>query len=274
MNKKILTSSLIFTMMMMVGASPTAIADSGREWLKSAPAFCRSEPYSNLTPKQMSMCDEAAFRYLSKHWQTITAANGQAYEIALDTVTRNLPANVAPRASLRAATVVVYISEGDTFNPDNVLHFYFDCHDRFQTSSRSLWSPTAYAPPLSIAAKISTVACTHTILPNNQTKSPSITNDEIEHTYWGAVAQRVRSFWMLPETIKWDTDLLVQVVITLNKNGEILNVQFDQRSRDPQFDQIVMEAIKKASPMPRFPELMPQETTQIGLKFRPGVLGN
>lgn len=156
----------------------SAMADDGHEWLKSAPAFCRSEPYSNLTPKQMSKCDEAAFRYKKKNWQTITAANGQPYEIALDTIIRPLPTNADPRATLRAATVVVYISEGDTFNLDNVVHFYFDCHDHFQTYSPKHWSPVAYFPPLSIAAKISSAACTHKILRNDQAKPHSKTNDK------------------------------------------------------------------------------------------------
>ena len=131
----------------------------GHKWMESAPAFCRSEPYSNLTPKQMSICNEAAFRYMSKNWKIITATNGQAYEIALDTIQRNLPDDVNPSATLRAATVVVYISEGEVFNPNNVVSFYFDCHERYQTNSRSLWSPSEYAPPLSIAANISSIAC-------------------------------------------------------------------------------------------------------------------
>lgn len=170
---------LFVGLLVVTGIASSAMADDvGHEWMKSAPAFCRSEPYSNLTPKQMSKCDEAAFRYVSKHWQTITAANGQAYEIALDTITRNLPNNLDSGATLRAATVVVYISEGDTFNPDNVVHFYFDCHDHFQTYSPMHWSPVMYFPPLSIAAKISSVACKHTILQNEQAKPPSITNDK------------------------------------------------------------------------------------------------
>ncbi len=178
MNIRIVISSLILAAMQMLVTLPIAMADDdGHEWLKSAPAFCRSEPYSNLTPKQMSKCNEAAFRYMSKNWKTIKASNGQVYEIALDTITRPLPANSDPRASLRAASVLVYISEGDTFNLDNVLHFYFDCHDRFQTSS-SYWSPTTYAPPLSIAAKISSIACKHTILRTNQVEPRSTTNDK------------------------------------------------------------------------------------------------
>jgi len=170
----------IFVGLFMVSSfmSLAMAGDDGAEWLKSAPAFCRSEPYSNLSPKQMSKCDEAAFRHLSKHWKTIKAVNGQTYEVALDTVQRDLPSNVDPRAKLRAATVVVYVSEGDTFDIDNVVRFYFDCHDRYQTSSRSVWSSSEYAPPLSIAAKISLVACTQTILRNNQDKPTPIINDK------------------------------------------------------------------------------------------------
>ncbi|MGH8540540.1 MAG: hypothetical protein ACRETW_08560 [Stenotrophobium sp.] len=134
-NKKIQISKLIFMATLISSASPMAMADGGHKWMGSAPSFCRSEPYGKLTPKQMSICDEAAFRYLSKNWKTITASNGQAYEIALDTITRPLPANSDGGATLRAASVLVYMPEGSTFNPDNVFHFYFDCHDRFQTFS-------------------------------------------------------------------------------------------------------------------------------------------
>ena len=177
MNKKILISGLTLAAILMVATLPMAMADDGHKWMESAPAFCRSEPYENLTPKQMSMCDEAAFRYMSKNWKTITASNGQTFEIALDTITRPLPDDYGGGATLRAASVFVYISEGDTFNPANVFDFYFDCHDRFQTFS-SRWSPTTYAPPLSIAAKISSVACKHTILRTNQVKPSSTANDK------------------------------------------------------------------------------------------------
>lgn len=96
----------------------------------------------------------------------------------------------------------------------------------------------------------------------------------VEQQYWGAVAQRVKSFWVLPEMRKWDSSLLAQVVITINKEGEVISIQFDQRSKDPLFDQLVEKTIRSASPMPRFPALMQQETTEIGFKFRPGELGN
>jgi uncharacterized protein len=133
-------------------------SQTGHEWMRSAPAFCQSRPYSSLTPEEMASCDEAAFRYLSKNWQNVTASNGQVYEIAMDTIYDNLPPNVDPAATLRAATVVVYESKGKLFNARNVQQFYFDCRDHFQTFQQG-WSPVTYAPPLSVAAKIASIAC-------------------------------------------------------------------------------------------------------------------
>jgi colicin import membrane protein len=92
--------------------------------------------------------------------------------------------------------------------------------------------------------------------------------------YTASVVQRVRSYWILPEMRSWDTTLLAQVVITINKEGEVLRIQFEQRSRDPLFDQMVERTIRSASPMPRFPAIMQQETMEVGFNFKPGELGN
>ena len=96
----------------------------------------------------------------------------------------------------------------------------------------------------------------------------------VEQTYWASVAQRVRNLWVLPEMRKWDANLLAMVVITINKSGEVTRIQFDQRSTDPHFDQLVEKTIRSAAPMPPFPALMQQETTVVGFKFKPGELGN
>jgi hypothetical protein len=133
-------------------------SQTGLEWLKSAAAFCSSKPYSSLTPEQMASCEESAFHNLWKNWRNVTASNGQVYEVALDTIYRNLPSNMDSGATLRAATVIVYESQGQPFNPNNVRHFYFDCHDRFQTFQQE-WFPVTYFPPLSVVAEIASIAC-------------------------------------------------------------------------------------------------------------------
>ncbi len=127
----------------------------GHEWMKSAPAFCRSESYSNLTPKQIAICNEVAFRSTSKNWENVKASNGQVYEVALDTINHNLS---GLRTNLLAASVQVYENQGEPFNLNNVITFYFDCHDHFQTFQEG-WSPVSYAPPLSVVGRIASIAC-------------------------------------------------------------------------------------------------------------------
>jgi len=95
----------------------------------------------------------------------------------------------------------------------------------------------------------------------------------VEQTYWQAVADKVKSKWVLPEMRRWDASLVAKVVITIRKNGEVTSIQFDQRSKDPLFDQLVEKTIKNAAPMPPFPILMQQESTEVGFKFLPGELG-
>ena len=96
----------------------------------------------------------------------------------------------------------------------------------------------------------------------------------VEQSYWGRVAERVRSKWVLPEMRAWDPTLLAQVFITINRNGDVVNIEFEGRSRDPLFDQLVEKTIRSAAPMPPFPPLMQQDTTGVGFKFKPGELGN
>ena len=96
----------------------------------------------------------------------------------------------------------------------------------------------------------------------------------IEQQYWAQVAQRVRSYWVLPEMRSWDTSLLASVVITINSDGQVTSISFDERSRDPLFDQLVEKTIRQASPMPRFQAIMQQANTRVGFKFRPGELVN
>ena len=96
----------------------------------------------------------------------------------------------------------------------------------------------------------------------------------VEQSYWGRVAERVKSKWALPEMRVWDATLLAQVYITINRNGDVVKIEFENRSRDPLFDQVVEKTIRSAAPMPPFPPLMQQATTEVGFKFKPGELGN
>ena len=90
--------------------------------------------------------------------------------------------------------------------------------------------------------------------------------------YVSALYDRVQSFWILPEMRRWDPRLEAVVVLTIRRDGTVVRTTMEKRSQDPFFDQQVMKTIQSASPMPRFSKLMPQDTIEVGLRFRPGQL--
>jgi colicin import membrane protein len=95
----------------------------------------------------------------------------------------------------------------------------------------------------------------------------------VAQNYGKTAAARIKEFWQLPNTRSWDNNLSTNVVITANRKGEIVSIQFERRSGDPQFDQLVEKTIHKAAPLPSFPALMTDETTEIPCNFNVRELG-
>jgi colicin import membrane protein len=95
----------------------------------------------------------------------------------------------------------------------------------------------------------------------------------VAQTYGKTAASRIKEFWQLPDTRSWDNNLSANVVITINKKGEVVSIQFERRSGDPQFDQLVEKTIHRAVPMPPFPALMAEETTEVPCNFNVRELG-
>lgn len=91
--------------------------------------------------------------------------------------------------------------------------------------------------------------------------------------YLSALYDQVRRYWVLPDMRQWDARLETVVVLTIRRNGTVARKVVEKKSSDPFFDQFVMKTIDSALPLPRFPKLMPQEFTEVGLRFRPGELG-
>ncbi len=67
--------------------------------------------------------------------------------------------SVAHLAYGGGADVVVYVVESELFDPQGMRSFRFDCAGHFQVLSGAGLSPMGYAPPRSIAAQISVLAC-------------------------------------------------------------------------------------------------------------------
>jgi len=71
-----------------------------------------------------------------------------------------------------------------------------------------------------------------------------------EARYYAALSNRLLQFWALPEYMQKQTDLQATVVITINQNGTIADMFFENRSGDRVYDQFVRKTITEADPLP------------------------
>jgi TonB family protein len=88
--------------------------------------------------------------------------------------------------------------------------------------------------------------------------------------YARALDEKVRANWTVPElTQKEAGKLMVQVRITIEKDGRVSNVRMEKVSGNPYFDDSVRRAIQKASPLPVPPEQLRggEDHYDVGFRF-------
>ncbi len=94
----------------------------------------------------------------------------------------------------------------------------------------------------------------------------------LESQYLASIVNRLHQFWAPPEYLQQDPDLTAVVVITINLDGAIADMQFENKSGDRVFDQFVTKTIEAANPMPPIPPAMKKQRFEIGLRFKPGSI--
>ena len=88
--------------------------------------------------------------------------------------------------------------------------------------------------------------------------------------YFRALDERIRENWTVPELALSDSrNLIVQIRITIERDGKVTNVRMEKGSGNPYFDDSVLRAITKASPLPVPPEQLrgTEDHYEIGFRF-------
>ena len=83
------------------------------------------------------------------NWRNVEADNGAVYKIDLNSIRHD---------KAGAAEAMVYAVEGSAYNPENMHWLWFDCHGKFRDQTGRV-GPVQYAPPRSIAGRLSDIAC-------------------------------------------------------------------------------------------------------------------
>jgi TonB family protein len=87
--------------------------------------------------------------------------------------------------------------------------------------------------------------------------------------YYQAVWSKIKSAWILPRYGTTRKHLEAIVVIKINRDGRILNIDFEKKSGDSNLDRSVIRAIKKADPLPHLPADFRENYLELGIRFIP-----
>ena len=90
--------------------------------------------------------------------------------------------------------------------------------------------------------------------------------------YYAAILTHLSRFWTLPDTVEWPEDLEAVVVLWLRRDGTVSKRVFEKRSSSAPFNRFVEQTLDKAGAMPPFPQELPMESLEIGIRFRPHEL--
>ncbi len=88
--------------------------------------------------------------------------------------------------------------------------------------------------------------------------------------YFRRLEEKVRSSWVLPESLVRDAGkLVVELRIVIEKDGRVSEARIERGSGNPYFDDSVRRAIRKASPLPVPPEQLRggEDHYEVGFRF-------
>lgn len=83
------------------------------------------------------------------NWKSFEAVDGSVYKIDMNSISH---------MHNGTAELIVYVVEGDEYDPRNVKRLWFDCRGRYRDQTNGI-SATLYAPPRSMAGQLSGIAC-------------------------------------------------------------------------------------------------------------------
>lgn len=88
--------------------------------------------------------------------------------------------------------------------------------------------------------------------------------------YQNRMLSTIKENWAWPGQ---RSDLKVVVHFGIKENGEIFGLKIVQPSGDPSYDESVLRAVKKSSPLPAPPESYRKDFADVEISFRPRDLG-
>ena len=86
-------------------------------------------------------------------------------------------------------------------------------------------------------------------------------------SYYNQIYAQIRASWVLPAGVTARETLVLVVAIRISPMGDVEQYWIEKKSGNAYYDQSVIRAIRKASPLPPLPEELGEGSWEVGLNF-------
>ncbi len=97
--------------------------------------------------------------------------------------------------------------------------------------------------------------------------------DEWLRRYYAKVWSKIRENWKFPDALMQNKKPMCIIVVRISKDGSLQKAWFEKRSEIPAFDMFAKKAVEDASPFEPIPRQLRRPYLEIGVRFKPGSVG-
>jgi TonB family protein len=93
--------------------------------------------------------------------------------------------------------------------------------------------------------------------------------NQIDISPWARdVVEKIQKNWAIPTSLDDGRKSVVEVMVSIKKNGDMLNVGIRNSSAHPTLDQAALNAVRMSSPFPELPDNFPNDSLEAHFLFQ------
>jgi len=110
------------------------------------------------------------------------------------------------------------------------------------------------------------------VVSSNTAQERTAREEAAINDYYQSIWSIIQAKWAFPDELLQGKNLMTIARVRIMRNGEIRDLSFEQKSSYALFDESVMNAVKKASPLPPLPSEIRGSSIELGIRFHSSQL--
>jgi TonB family protein len=93
--------------------------------------------------------------------------------------------------------------------------------------------------------------------------------NQIDISPWARdVVEKIQKNWAIPPSQDLEGKRVVEIVVSIGKNGDLRNVGIRNSSAHPRLDQAALNAVRMSTPFPELPDNFPNDSLEVYFLFQ------